>query len=155
MSSFRHLMLQSFVSKDNNESDDTILDVSEQSYVQFVDCEEEIENYPYIVILNRSSNSNSIVPMVFISSVPQYAIKTSDGFTQAIPKECLLYATGQKVYSNSFSGVGGSLSLGVANGFTYYDYNVARTDDKILWSNHDLYYWSGTTPTEELYRQKG
>lgn len=154
MSRFRHLMLQSLVSTDSD-ADDTILDVSEQAYVQFVGCEEELENYPYIVILNRSSDSSNIVPMVFVSSVPQYVIATDGGFTQAIPKECLLYATGKKVYSNSFSGLGGSLSVGVANGFTYYDYNVTRTDDKVLWSNHDLYYWNGTTPTNELYRQKG
>lgn len=105
--------------------------------------------------MNRSSDASNVVPMVFISTVPQYVMNNGDGIVQIIPKDCLLYATGQKVYSSSLGGLGGSLTVGMANGYMYYNYNIKRTDSRFLWCNHDLYYWEGTAPTTKLYRKKG
>ncbi len=56
--------------------------------------------------MNRSSDASNVVPMVFISTVPQYVMNNGDGIVQIIPKDCLLYATGQKVYSSSLGGLG-------------------------------------------------
>lgn len=152
MSKIRHLLLQML--KDSNDTE--LLSWSEQSLVEFVDKKEELEaQYPYLLILNRSSDLSNIIPMVFISTVPQYVMTSDDDIVQVVPKECILYATGQKIYANSLGGLGGSLSLGMNNGYMYYNYNVKRTNDRFLWCNYDLYYWEGTAPTTKIYRKKG
>lgn len=140
-----------------DDSGDEILPYSAQSLVEFVDNAEELEQqYPYLVILNRSSDASTIVPMVFISTVPQYVIlSNNNNVTQAIPKACLLYGTGQKIYKNSLSGLGGSASLGISDGYMYYNYGVERADNRFLWCNYDLYYWENGAPTSKLYRAKG
>lgn len=157
MSSFRHLLLQLINNADNdNDTTNEILPYSAQSIVEFVDNAEELEKqYPYLMILNRSSDVSTIVPIVFISTVPQYVLSNNNNVMQVIPKECLLYGTGQKIYNTSLAGLGGSDSLGVADGYMYYNYGVERPDNRFLWCNYDLYYWEGTVPSTKLYRQKG
>lgn len=155
MSNFRHLLLQML---NDSENDDTteLLPWSEQSLVEFVDKKEELEEqYPYLLILNRSSDLSNIIPMVFMSTVPQYVMTSDDDVTQIIPKDCLAYGTGQKIYSSSLGGLGGSLYVGTSDDYKYYNYNVKRTSDRFLWCNHDLHYWEGTAPTAKIYRKKG